>query len=133
MAGAGYAPELLRTGGGFMDALGVATRDRAVAPVADEQDGNGARRHGALGRDIVEAETAFLLSIVNGNHGRRTKQRLAEQRAEAQAGVIVGDLAQVAECAFGNDGFDARLDDGRLQRDRPAHGFPESVEMPHFF
>ncbi len=117
MAGARDAPELLRARGGFVDAFGVPAGNVAVARVADEKDREWPRRHGALRRDIIEAEAAFLFGGVDGDHGGRAKQRLAEPCADVQAHVVVGDFAEIAERAFGDHGFDARLDGGGLQRD----------------
>lgn len=124
MAGSRNAPELFRPNGGFVDAFGVPAGNVAVARVADEKDRERPRTDGALRRDVLRAEAAFLFGAVDSNDGRRAKQRLAEQRAQAQTRIVVGDFPQTAEGTFGDDGLDARLDCGGLERDRSAHGFP---------
>ncbi len=129
--GAGDFPNLFGAARGGVDAFGVAARKRFVFFVADEKDREGARCDGLHRRNFSDGKAGEFFAAIEKRPAERSEKSFAKNRRSAQSGVIVGGFSQRGERGFRNDGFDARIGSGGLQRDAGAHGFAEGEDVGH--
>ena len=117
VSGTLYYPQLTRAKRGAAYCFGVATRNAAVHGSADGQHWKCALRDRLLWNDFIWIKTASLARPAHRKDGSGAEQRLAQPWTYFDACIVVGNLAQAGKRVFGYDGFNPRLDCGRLEGD----------------
>jgi len=88
-----------------------------------------ARGHGLFRRDLACRETGDKLTSIKHGPDAGGEQCLSQQGVALKSGVVVGGFAQAGEGSFRDNGFNARIDGCRLQRNARAHRFAKREEM----
>lgn len=122
-------PDFFRATRGGVNAFGVAAGKSAIVLVADEQDGERASGNGFFRGDFVSRKSCDFGAAVDERPRAGSEKGFAQPGISAEAGVVVGGFGKAGESSFGDNGFDARIRSGGLQRDARAHGFAEGEDV----